>query len=146
MARKLQVQMQTWLPKVIKCYLDYETLNTFETVKDIGRILVSLSAEDQLQEINHVLQILVDSKLLVPGEKSKVHYWGIDFESTVYEPTPEFVAMVNEASSSTTVQQSTKEPGKEVKVEQKIININFNIAIDKILEINPTLKASLIGL
>lgn len=146
MARKLGIQIKSWLPNIYNCYYIYESINTFEIIKNRGRQSQIFSdAKEEVKELYTVLQTLVDTGQLIPKEKSDAQFWGIVIESTVYEPTDKFMEMYKVSSLITPAQQTVDANGREVQIEPKL-TVNFNLVINKLIEFSPTLKASLIGI
>lgn len=126
---------------IIGSYLEYESLNTLETTKFIGRILVRLTPEEQLRELQTVFKFLVDIRFLEITQKHKAHYWGQDFISCTYTPNEPFIDLVKQAQSAPS--QGTNYHTTHLTVNQTNITLNIDLKLfDKLLGI----KAGLVNL
>ncbi|MBU0545652.1 hypothetical protein KKA13_00140 [Patescibacteria group bacterium] len=138
MARKFEVRWQDWLPRIVLCYLEYEELDTFFIVKSIGRRLQSIgSAEEQLAEINSVLNLLVEKRLLTIISSNPGYYWGINFNNIKYSSSKEFEDLVKNMQKTTPNSNNVN-----YQINKNIYNFNLTLAFEKLLE----LKTGLINL
>jgi hypothetical protein len=152
MARKFEVRIEQWLPHIIYCHFEYESLNTLEIMKRTGGILRVLGkAKEQLEEINSVLEFLVKANFLKRKSSSTVHYYGIDFQNVEYTVTSKFSDFVSQVEQSPSKQIQKVESDKFQEVEEKIqpiqltknvYNLNISFAVEKLIEV----KAGLLNL
>jgi len=103
MTRKINVILNTWIPRIVRTQQSYDTLTTLAVVKTVGRILVELGdAATQLHEINQAFDYLtVDGYLIKDtNSKSSVYYWGMPFDSYTYEVTDKFSEIADRVKAS----------------------------------------------
>ncbi|MFA5829311.1 MAG: hypothetical protein WC843_02345 [Candidatus Gracilibacteria bacterium] len=138
MARKFGVRWRDWLPEIALCYLEYEELDTLSILKSVGGILRIIgSAEEQFAEINSVLDLLVEKKLLTIVSSKPGLYWGINFKNITYNPSKEFEDLVKNMQRTTPNSNNVN-----YTINQKVYTFNLTFNLEKLVE----LKTGLINL
>lgn len=138
MARKLEAGIRDWIPIIVVTFKECEPFDLLNVIKYTGWVRrVIGNGKEQIEEVKSVLDLLVKDKFLNQKESVEVIYFGEKFVNVEYEALSLFVDLVKSMTQSPT--SDNRSNYTETTINNNNYVFNLNIAIDKLVEINPSM-------